>query len=62
MSSETNAGEFTQAQIKAIRQLIRQEFSRHDRQVEREDEMNQQMLDEAIAEAAMTARDWGDLD
>lgn len=62
MSNETKAGEFTPAQIKAIRQLIRQELTRHDRQVEREEEMNQQKLDEANAEAAMTARDWGDLD
>ena len=62
MSNETKAGEFTPAQIKAIRQLIRQELTRHDRQVEREEEMNQQKLDEVNAEAAMTARDWGDLD
>ena len=62
MNSKTNAGEFTPAQIKAIQQLIRQELARHDRQVEREEEMNQQKLDEANAEAAITARDWGDLD
>ena len=62
MSDETKAGEFTPAQIKAIRQLIRQELVRHDRQVEREEELNQQELDAADIEAAMTARDWGDLD
>jgi hypothetical protein len=62
MNNETKAWEFTPAQIKAIRQLIRQELARHDRQIEREEELNQQELDAADAEAAMTARDWGDLD
>ena len=58
----TKTNEFTQAQIKAIRKIIRDEIARHDKRLEREDELNQQELDEANAEAAMTARDWGDLD
>ena len=54
--------EFTPEQIKTIRNIIRDEIVRHDKRLEREEEMNQQELDEADAEAAMTARDWGDLD
>lgn len=56
------ANEFTPEQIKTIRQIIRDEITRHDKRLEREEELNQQELDEADAEAAMTARDWGDLD
>ena len=52
----TKTNEFTPAQIK------RDEIDRHDKRLEREEELNQQELDEADAEAAMTARDWGDLD
>lgn len=54
--------EFTPAQIKAIRCIIRDEIARHDKKLKREEEQYQQELDEVIAEAAMTARDWGDLD
>lgn len=53
--------EFTPAQIKAIRKIIRDEIARHDKRLERDEELNQHELDEAEAEAAMTARDWGDL-
>lgn len=56
------ANEFTPEQIKTIRRIIRDEIARHDKRLEREEELNQQELDEADAEAAMTARDWGDLD
>jgi len=58
----TKTNEFTPAQIKAIRKIIRDEIASHDNRLEREEELNQQELDEADAEAAMTARDWGDLD
>lgn len=58
----TKTNEFSPAQIKAIRNIIRDEIARHDKRLEREDELYQQELDEACAEAAMTARDWGDLD
>ena len=58
----TKTNEFSQAQIKAIRNIIRDEIARHDKILEREEELNQQELDEADAEAAMTASDWGDLD
>jgi hypothetical protein len=58
----TKTNEFTPAQIKAIRKIIRDEIASHDKRLEREEELNQQELDEADAEAAMTARDWGDLD
>ena len=54
--------EFTPAQIKAIRNIIHDEIARHDKRLERDEELYQQELDEANAEAAMTARDWGDLD
>ncbi|MBF7122778.1 hypothetical protein [Pediococcus pentosaceus] len=54
--------EFTPAQIKAIRKIIRDEIARHDKRLEREEEMYQQELKEVEAEATMTARDWGDLD
>ena len=54
--------EFTPAQIKAIRKIICDEIARHDKRLEREDKQYQQDLYEANAEAAMTARDWGDLD
>lgn len=54
--------EFTPAQIKAIRKIVRNEIDRHDKMLEREEEMYQQELNEAEAEADMTARDWGDLD
>lgn len=56
------ANEFTPEQIKTIRHIIRDEIARHDKRLEHEEELNQQELDEADAEAAMTARDWGDLD
>lgn len=58
----TRTNEFTPAQIKVIRKIIRDEIARHDKRLEREDKQHQQELDEADAEAAMTARDWGDLD
>lgn len=58
----TKTNEFTPAQIKAIRKIISDEIARHDKRLEREEELNQQELDEADAEAAMTVRDWGDLD
>ena len=54
--------EFTPAQIKTIRKIIRDEIARHDKRLEREEKQYQQELDEANAEAAMTASDWGDLD
>lgn len=57
------ANEFTPKQIKTIRRIISDEIARHDKRLEREEEeLDQQELDEADAEAAMTARDWGDLD
>ena len=56
------ANEFTPEQIKTIRHIIRDEIARHDKRLEREEELNQRELDEADAEVAMTARDWGDLD
>ena len=58
----TKTNEFTPAQIKAIRKIICDEIARHDKRLEREEELYQQELDEANAEAVMTARDWGDLD
>jgi len=58
----TKTNEFTPAQIKTIRKIIRDEIARHDKRLERDEELYQQELDEANAEAAMTARDWGDLD
>lgn len=58
----TKTNEFSPAQIKAIRKIIRDEIARHDKRLEREEELYQQEFDEANAEAAMTARDWGDLD
>ena len=58
----TKTNEFTPAQIKAIRKIIRDEIARHDKRLEREEKQYQQDLYEANAEAAMTARDWGDLD
>ena len=58
----TKTNEFTPAQIKAIRKIIRDEQFRHDERLEREEERHQQELDKANAEAAMTASDWGDLD
>lgn len=58
----TKANEFTPAQIKAIRKIIRDEIARHDKRLEREEKQYQHELDEANAESAMTARDWGDLD
>ena len=54
--------EFTPAQIKAIRKIIRDEIARHNKRLEREEKQYQHELDEANAEAAMTAMDWGDLD
>ena len=54
--------EFTPAQIKAIRKIICDEIARHDKRLERDEELYQHELYEANAEAAMTARDWGDLD
>lgn len=54
--------EFTPAQIKAIRNIIRDEIARYDKRLEREEKQYQHELDEANSEAAMTARDWGDLD
>lgn len=58
----TKTNEFTPAQIKVIRGIIRDEIARHDQKLKHEEEQYQQELDEANAEAAMTARDWGDLD
>lgn len=59
----TKTNEFTPAQIKAIRKIISDEIARHDKRLEREEEeLDQQDLDEGDAEAAMTARDWGDLE
>jgi septin family protein len=58
----TKANEFTPAQIKAIRKIIRDEIARHNKRLERDEKQHQQELDKANAEAAMTARDWGDLD
>ena len=58
----TKTNEFIPAQINAIKKISRYEIARHDKMLEREDELNQQEFDEANAEAAMTARDWGDLD
>ncbi|GEL39101.1 hypothetical protein FC12_GL000765 [Lacticaseibacillus paracasei subsp. tolerans DSM 20258] len=55
----TKTNEFTPAQIKAIRKIIRDEIARHDRQIEREEELNQQELDAADIEAVM---EWGDLE
>ena len=54
--------EFTPAQIKIIRGIIRDEIARHDQKLQREEEQYQQMVAKANAEAVMTARDWGDLD
>lgn len=54
--------EFTPAQIKIIRGIIRDEIAHHDKKLKREEEQYQQMLAEVNADAAMTARDWGDLD
>jgi len=58
----TKTNEFTPAQIKAIRKIIRDEIARNDKRLEREEKQYQHDLDEANAEAAMYARDWGDLD
>ena len=58
----TKTNEFSPAQINAIRKIIRDEIARHDKRLEREDKQHQQELDEANAEAAITASDWGDLD
>ena len=58
----TKTNEFTPAQIKAIRKIVSDEIDRHDKRLERKEELYQQMLDEANAEAAMAARNWGDLD
>ena len=58
----TKTNEFTPAQIKAIRKIIHDEIARHDKRLEHEEKQYQQDLYEANAEAAMTARDWGDLD
>ena len=58
----TKTNEFTPAQIKAIRNIIRDEIACHDKRLEREEKLYQQELDEANAEAVMSARDWGDLD
>ena len=58
----TKTNEFTPAQIKKIRKIIRDEIARHDKRLEREEKQYQQNLYEANAEVEMTARDWGDLD
>ena len=58
----TKTNKFTPAQIKAIRKIVSDEIARHDKRLEREEKLYQQELYEAEAEAAMTARDWGDLD
>ena len=57
----TKTNDFTPAQIKTIRRIIRDEIARHDKEIERKEELYQQELDELNAEAAMTAREWGDL-
>ena len=56
----TKTNEFTPAQIKAIRKIISDEIARHDKRLECKEEDESDA--EADAEAAMTARDWGDLD
>lgn len=53
--------EFTPAQIKTIRGIIRDEIDRHDKKLKREEELYQQAVAKANAEATMTAMDWGDL-
>jgi hypothetical protein len=53
------AEEFTPAQIETIRRLIQQELARHDRQIEREEELNQQELDAADIKAIT---EWGELE
>ena len=58
----TKTNEFTPAQIKVIRKIICDEIDRHDKRLEREEELYQRELDKANAEAARAARDWGDLD
>ena len=58
----TKTNEFTPAQIKAIRKIIRDEIARNDKRLEREEKQYQHELDEANTESAMTAMDWGDLD
>ena len=58
----TKTNEFTPAQIKAIRKIIRDEIALHNKRLEREEKQYQHDLDEANAEAVMTAMDWGDLD
>lgn len=57
----TKANEFTSAQIKTIRGIVRDELSRQEQARKREEEENQKEIDEAVAESAMTARDWGGL-
>lgn len=54
--------EFTPAQIKAIRKIVRNEIDIHEKKLEHKEKMYQQELKEVEAEATMTARDWGDLD
>ncbi|MFD1485374.1 hypothetical protein ACFQ5J_09045 [Lacticaseibacillus baoqingensis] len=58
----TKTNEFTPAQIKTIRGIVRDEIARHDQKLKHEEERYQQAVAEANAEAAMTSRDWGDLD
>lgn len=57
----TKTNDFTPAQIKTIRRIIRDEITRHENKIVREKELDQQEMDELNAKAAMTARDWGDL-
>lgn len=58
----TKTNEFTPAQIKIIRGIIRDEIARHDQKLKREEKRYQKMVAKANAEAAMAAKDWGDLD
>ncbi|WP_424320923.1 hypothetical protein ACPD8N_00680 [Lacticaseibacillus chiayiensis] len=57
----TKANDFTPAKIKIIRGIVRDELNRREEAKEREEEENQKEMDEAVAESAVTARDWGDL-
>lgn len=52
----TKTNEFSPAQIKAIRKIIRYEIALHNKRLEREEKQYQQDLDEANAEALRTGR------
>lgn len=57
--NKAKANEFTPEQIKTIRHIIREEIARHDKEIEDDED---ELLREMDAEAAATARDWGDLE